>query len=442
MKNKVIISKTASAGILFVVIGMMITALFRVIIPQINTDFLLWPVIAVSLICFIIYFYNSADNNYRIYILLAIILRFTLLLWNVYCRNIYTLPGVGTDTENFYTTASIVSDDLSLLGRTLYGGYYSRYLALVYFVTGPSYLFGSYLNFLYGLIIISKLLHLINDEHIILTEKEKLTAIILLSFEPTNMIICSSLRRESLIAMFLSCSVWEIYCWYYYGNSTRWINALVFSLLASSLHAGVIGVLTGYIVIILFYSKTKEHWDFNFKTIVLGIVFALVGAVLFFRYRGVFLNKLIVEDQEELFHRMERAVGGAAYLRSMRINSFSDFLLYIPLKLLYFLFAPMPWDWRGLSDVLAFTIDSTFYIFLIRSAISGMRKARTNPVAFAMCLSFFASAVIYAAGSSNSANAMRHRMKLLFMLVGVYVLVHSEKNRKVGHAERVMTLSL
>lgn len=357
------------------------------------------------------------------------LIRFVIMFWNIYGRDIFLLPGVGTDTEYFYHSAVLFSENLNLFKMADYGGYYSKYLGILYSFTGPSYLLGSYLNFIYGLLtirIINKVL-----KGIATTESVYNKGILIFAAAPTNMIICSSLRRESLLMLFVALSIREIYKWTKTGKNMQTILAFAFLLLASILHAGIIGLALGYVYLILFYNPKKETYSFGIKTIGIGILFVLATAFIFYGYSSLFLNKLMVEDEEMLYRRMSRIRGGSAYLTSISVSSPRDVLVYSPLKICYFLLSPMPWDWRAMPDVIAFTFDSLLYLYLIVELLKNYWKS-TYPTKLGFTMMFLGSLVIYAMGSQNAANAMRHRCKLFSIIVILFCIVKGYKE-VAGH---------
>lgn len=69
--------------------------------------------------------------------------------------------------------------------------------------------------------------------------------------------------------------------------------------------------------------------------------------------------------------------GGAAYLIGLEINNLQEFILFSPLKSIYFLLSPLPWDWRGIYDVFTFFFDSMLYLITIISFVK-YRKSFKN----------------------------------------------------------------
>lgn len=416
-------------SIIFLIFGLFFEGILHSLDVPIPTDFFLAFFISISFLLLFLDAYNTYKGKLKTYIPLAIILRMLIMLWNVYGRRIYCLPGIGTDTEGFYEAAVRVSENLTLLRSSIYGSYYSKYLGLIFYLTGPSYLLGSYLNFIYGVLSIS-VLKTIFDKMEFLSQSRKEIALLLYAFAPINIILSGSLRRESVILLFLIISLSHIHNWYLSSRFKEGVLGLAYALLASALHAGVIGVIIGYMIFLLFFNPKLGKWHFRRDSIFMASIIIVLALVVLTKYRGVFLSKIQIDDQEQLFRRMGRSVGNAAYLRNIKINSFADFVRYIPIKVFYFLLSPMPWNWRGLNDAIAFLLDSMLYLILLKRIISNISSIKKNPLLLSLCISFVASLLIFSVGCSNSANAMRHRLKLQGVLVVIYCIVDSVNNKE------------
>lgn len=387
----------------------------------IKNDYILVIFILLSLVFFAYNLMLQFPQRLHKFIIVASIIRFLIMLWNVYGRDTYLLIGVGTDTEGFYHSADLISKNLALLNMPIYGEYYSKYLGLLFSLTGSSYLLGSYLNYLYGLFAIRFLNDILKD--IIDAKNTAYTVgILLFVYAPINMILCSSLRRESIIILFVLISLKMLFQWLKTAKISYAVLSIVFLLISSIFHAGIVGLFLGYVFLFLFYDPQKHSHTFSFKTVASGVLILMTTILIITQYSSVFLNKLIFEDEDILLNRMARARGGAAYLSSLQISSFQSALLYAPLKAFYFLFSPVPWDWRNLSDAVAFLLDSLVYFLLVVGVLINFKNSR-YPAKWAVNLSFLGGLFIYAMGSQNAATAMRHRCKLLALLIILFCIL-------------------
>jgi len=124
--------------------------------------------------------------------------------------------------------------------------------------------------------------------------------------------------------------------------------------------------------------------------------------------------------------------GGSAYLTWINPDSTTQALLFSPLKMFYFLFSPIPLDWRGIGDIFGFCLDSSIHFFLFFIIISGMKYIkykRDNTLVKFFVISALITAFIYAYGVSTAGTAMRHRTKIVPVLIVAAAISYSYKDK-------------
>ena len=421
-------------SILILCIGALIGSIVYLTSDVVPDQFIYLPTIVLSFLLLISGFIDNNSKKLSLILVSVSTLRFLIMLWNVYGREIYLLLGVGTDTEGFFRAASMISMDLSLLSKRMYGSYYSKYLGIIYHFIGPSYLFGSYLNYLYSVFSVV-ILYKVLGEFVFISEKQKNQATFIYGIAPLFMIIGSSLRRESLIILFTMLSQLYIARWLRTSKLRYGFSALLFVLMGSVLHAGVIGLISGYILMLLFYEPRESRWRLRRNSAIVAVIIIAGIIIAFTQYKNVFLAKLLVADEESFLKAANRARGDSAYLTHLTVNSISDVIKNLPLKLFYFLCAPVPWDWRGISDIIAFVLDSMVYIVAGLHGIRSISMVKKMPVLFALSISILMTITIFAIGSQNAGTAMRHRMKVLGPMLIVMYLVKAYSSKEIGERE-------
>ena len=131
-------------------------------------------------------------------------------------------------------------------------------------------------------------------------------------------------------------------------------------------------------------------------------------------------------------------LGGSSYARYVGNSSNPlNMIIYTPLRIVFFLFSPFPWQWRGLSDIIAFVFSSLFFLYTawcnIRFLRSGEKKNRTLVIALtivAVCTAF-----VFAWGVSNTGTACRHRDKMAIIWGFVLALTYHTKANKLSGVE-------
>ena len=147
------------------------------------------------------------------------------------------------------------------------------------------------------------------------------------------------------------------------------------------------------------------------------ILAAKVGYVYFGDYLlARFTNSGIsgLDDLVEISERTGR--GGSGYRAGLSIsNPLLDFAVNTPIRVAYFVLSPMPWDWRGIADIVAFCFSSLYYFIVFyyvyrahkRKIVSDNKRNLMMACFIVIVLGY----VVFSLGVSNAGPAMRHRDK-------------------------------
>lgn len=405
-------------------VGYIIEILILSLIKPYVTNFEGVAIIAVLVhVIFSMVILYLSDRKIRYIIILGYLLRVFILFWDLYARNFFSLPNSGADTEMFYRTSLLISDNLAMIGSTR-GGMYSNILGVLFSLIGPQRAFGQYLNVLLGIstvFVIYKTL-----ENLEINPKVIQIVILIASFFPNSILFSGIFLREIFPTFFVSVSLYFFIKWFKGTRTRNILLALLFLGLASTFHSGVIGISLGYIFAYLFYKKESNNFKFSANTILAFIlifgIFVLSFTVLNDFLFGKFTD---VENIDDIFRTATPSgAGGSAYLKGLEINNLGQFILFIPIKSLYFLFSPFPWDWRGVFDIFTFLFDSMLYMITIYNVVKHIKLLRKRPLTISLVLMLLGAVLIFATGVSNTGTAMRHRQKLLpvfLMLLGIII---------------------
>ena len=102
----------------------------------------------------------------------------------------------------------------------------------------------------------------------------------------------------------------------------------------------------------------------------------------------------------------------------------------MPLKLVYFIFSPMPYDVRGLGDIAAILFNSSFFYYLVYTIVRSRKYIQKNVLKIYPKIFIFLVLIVslgFAFGTENSAIAMRHRTKIFPALLMVVIFIESIK---------------
>ena len=138
--------------------------------------------------------------------------------------------------------------------------------------------------------------------------------------------------------------------------------------------------------------------------------------------------------------------GGSSYAAYVG-NSSSPLsvLIYTIPRMVYFLFSPFPWQWRGLNDAITFFFSSMFYLSVSWRTVKALRSSdlEHKSVLIAMTIVALCAVFTFGWGVSNTGTAMRHREKLVSVFAMMLVLTQARKPKQTAPdaegAERTKT---
>ena len=98
-------------------------------------------------------------------------------------------------------------------------------------------------------------------------------------------------------------------------------------------------------------------------------------------------------------------------------------IVVTPLRAIYFLFSPFPWDVRAVNHVIGL-FDALLYMVIIGAAWRNRAALWANRATRVILLMLIPLVLAFAWGTGNAGTAVRHRSKLVLafvMLAGAYL---------------------
>lgn len=367
--------------------------------------------------------------------------RTALVFWDLHLSHVARIIHSGADSEGFYSTAVQISRDLSLLSEDVYGDTFTKLFGLLFHLIGPSRIFAQYTNALLGLtvaLLVYSILCELNVGH-----RSTFWVMALAALLPNSLMLSAVFLRESVMAALIAASLLYFVRWFNGGGPLRIILAVLLVIAASAFHAGVVTVAVGYMFIALFYKRQQQRFRFGAQSLPYFLVFAAILGVTVLQYPDVFLGKFEqFESEAELVNAANYRWGGSTYLTGLVVEDYGDLIRYGPLRALYFLAAPMPWDFRGLFDALTFIFDSLFYLGALFLAVRNLRNIQDRKsMVLALLVIIALAALVFGAGVSNAGTALRHRYKLLavFLTLAALAMDRAEGSRRLGRSEALQS---
>lgn len=377
---------------------------------------------------------NEIGHSIVFLLVLGYIVRFVYMLLSFNSGLEAVMPYGYADGPIFFERAK----EMYLTGNSTYYTWYVYVVLGIFQVFGLSRMIAQYLNIVCYLVASLVLVEIFKKLEI--EEKWKRVGIALFSFFPNYIFISSLLMRESLIILLVLLSFWLFLCWKEKGEIKSVIGVVFVLLPACIMHSGCFILVVGYIFVFLFYNREQKRccitkrtcWGLGIATVIFIILwFSPMHNVLF----AYFYKELDWRGIAHLIESRNHQIAGANYLTHQEINGPWDLLIYLPLRMLYFQISPMPWNWRGITDAVAFIIDSGTYIvalFCVISMLIKKKKDRIIPGLIGLQMILFAA--MHGWGVMNAGTAMRHRCKLLGL--AVIAIVYYLQNRKLPENEQ------
>lgn len=364
-------------------------------------------------------------SNKEQFISIIVFLLLTLLI--VFDR--FVIPFDTSDSDAFHIAAS---DQLNGISN-MYGGVYVKLISLLYSLFGELRIVAQYVN---ALLTFSSIYYLKKIFSILNFEKNtRVFSFSLLLIVPFFYMHNAVLRRESIIEFLLIVSFFFFIKWMTTYKLANLFGALFFSLIAAIFHSGVICVCLAYMIFFILYDKHSKKFEFRWYSVIVAFLFVMVAFIVSVSYGSVFLAKFQGKDYSQVEERLSQKAGGSGYIvPEIPVgNSIVKFIVNTPLRCIYFLFSPMPWDWRGGFDIFAFIFSSLFYGIGYVYAFNILKKKKVDGVSkYVLILGLlilFLSSIIFAWGVKNAGTAIRHRDKFIFIYLTIVAICNNAKNK-------------
>ena len=348
------------------------------------------------------------------------LLRVGLMFWDYYCRNIFKLPNVGYDADFYHYKGTIAMNDYSAMKSDKY----AQVLGFLYNRFGIARLIGQYFNILLSITAIILMLKMI--EMLNVNNKARFIALQLASFLPNFAIINSALLRETPIIFLLTLSLYFFIKWWKNGKIGYVAIAIVISIIAAYFHSGAIAPILGYAIIVSLYDRKNASFKINTKTIVAVSVFLIGFSILFSLTSDTVFSKYTRYDSaEEITEHVGEGDGDSGYEVGFSTgNATADMVINTPFRIFYFIFSPVPWNWRGLQDIIAFVFSAMFFgmCYILSAFIILDKNIKNKAPVIAFLILAISTALLFAWGVQNAGTALRHREKFTIQYLVLFTL--------------------
>lgn len=388
-------------------------------------------IIFLNILVVLISIYKESDGNKNIIniLIFAFGIRILLLLLDRYGYKYFVLPNSGGDTQLFHLEA------LNFPNIKFLENPYSYIVGIIYALCNQQRIIAQYFNILLSISTIIVTLKILNEFNI--NNKIKYITISILSFIPNYMILSVLLLRESIMIFLVALSLLKFTRWWKYDKISEYILSIIYILMASIFHSGVISNLIGYVIIFILCSNKQREFKLNFKSIFSIIVFLTIFTIFYGQFSEIFLSKFgNIEEISDIQYKVSVAEsGGSSYSVGNEVSSIGDLIKNSPIRIFYFIASPLPWDWRGLNDIISFVFSAMFYLLIYVFSLRHLKlpiKNDLKKVLKSLVIISLIGAFIFAWGTSNAGTAVRHRDKFIVnYIVMLGLLLEIKRNYNI-----------
>lgn len=347
---------------------------------------------------------------------------------------VVVLPDSQFDAIRFESTAWLWASDQQCVDDFTTGSLlYSWIGSCVYSVFGRAPLLLQILNAFFGTLIVLVAMRTVRmmGAHVRIQRVVGL----LLAFHPTLVLYSAITMREVAIVFAFSMSIYSIVKWRTQRLYGHGFFAVTWMIVSQLFHTGM---LTGTVLVsaLFLYFSAKDHWHnvwsirvtrrdakLRFASMSFVALFIIAGTVMVSGGYGLEkIQRLATQGVLQALGGWQEQVarGRAGYLIGLQVDSFLSLGLQIPLRVVYFVSAPFPWDVARLRDVWGF-VDGLAMLVLFVGIVRMLRGKSTNRTEFrTVGLLVVLMMLGFAMVTSNYGTAFRHRGKFVPALIVLY----------------------
>ena len=369
----------------------------------------------------------------RMFLILAIafLVRTIAALFHFY---VMPLPDGTGDANKFDLWAFAYSADGWKEAFNWYPGarshFYPWLMSLVYLVTGRSFLLLQSISVFVGVLSVYAT-WLLGSE--VWNDRAGRRAAWVMALFPTVVMYSALPLREAYLTCILMFGLVWVARWSREGKVRQAIWAMLLFGVGTFFHGAIFLVAFAFLVVIA--SKILLRGGQSIirgrlrLTALIGLI-VIVGGLLYWGLSGAYVDKLgrltdIFDLQRWVSYSQAKYyadghASNAVYPGWTAPETVGDLVWAIPVKIIYLLFSPFPWDMRTPAHLIG-VIDGLLYLGLIIIITRNIKTIWLNPAARTVLLVILPFIVAYGIGTSNFGTSIRHRAKF----VGVLIMLSS-----------------
>ena len=392
-----------------------------------NTNHDLLGLTSIFIVCLFTFILASSSTNLSKILLVALVVRVLAIFYGHY---ISPLPDSTADARTFERIAWVHALDYHQ-GEATFSDYFegpsSKFLTFLlsipYYFFGRSSLMAQSFSLLAGIGCVYlgyKFANLLWGR----SAANKAGWIVCLF--PSLILYSALVMREVYISFFLLLALYGIAVWYKTEKITSIFVALTGFLGAVFFHGSMIVGAIIFVIIIglssfkkIFVALSQMKYERNYKILIYLSIFVILSGLYVTNnirvpYLGNFDNSTNVD---RILHKTSVSTRGEAAWPSWTIiNSKTEAIYKVPIRSIYFLFAPFPWDVKKKIHYIGM-FDAFIYLILVFLILKNIKIIWNNPVTRIILIILLSYILTYSFGVGNFGTGIRHRSKFVIILI-------------------------
>ena len=378
-------------------------------------------------------------NIFRI-LFIALILRIVVMLIGHY---LVDLPSSTADARSFERYAWSLAQSGFFNVMNNYTGPDSKFIswliAIPYSLFGRSVLMAQSISLIFGMGSIYlgwKTAKIIWDVQI----ANKVAWAIALF--PSLILYSVLVLREVYISFFLLVALYGVVSWIK-NNDYKSLILIILGFFAATFFHGamLVGALTFLTIIgvmsFISFLKLLFKYRIKMKILMVFLIFVILSSIylsgkITVTYLGSFES---VSKIDNLLLKTDNSTRGeASYPEWTKVHSFNELFYKGPIRSLYFVFSPFPWDVKKPYHLIGL-LDAFLYMYLVFLIFQNRKIIWKDPALRVLLIILLSYLIVFGVGVGNFGTGIRHRTKftIIFILLAaplIKKLIFIKKNKK------------
>ena len=243
---------------------------------------------------------------------------------------------------------------------------------------------------------------------------------------PSLILYSVLIMREIYVCFFLLITFYNLVNWNHNGSLKSFFFVIFGFILGSFFHGGVLLGLLIFLIAVFLKNINRFIRKLYHSIIVLKpliVLFLLIiSAISFYNMKDFQIPKIgTITDFDKIKKNILKKnivthKGAAKYPDWVIAKSENELIYKMPIKAMYFIFSPFPWEIKKTSHLLGM-IDGFLHIFLVYLIIQNRKAIWVDPTLRIIFFILLTYLLVYGVAVGNFGTGIRHRAKFIFMFI-------------------------